>query len=388
MSQHSKRELVERLQPRYLQADRKEKTKILDEFVAVTGLHRKGAIRRLRQQNGAKSERRGRQKTYTGGVVSALVTIWRICGCICGKRLQPILSDMVDSLERHNELKVDEETKGLLLEVSSATIDRLLRPFKVGKRRGQSTTKPGGLLKHQIPVRTFADWDDTQAGFVEIDLVAHCGDSVAGQFLYSFTATDVATGWTECFSLRHRSQIAVQQALDQLQKRLPFPLLGIDSDNDSVFINELILKYCQTNSITFTRCRPYQKNDQCFVEQKNWSIVRRTIGYQRYESQAAQQLLAEIYEVLHLYTNLFQPTFKLRSKKRTGAKVYKTYDTPQTPLQRVLDMKLLSADNISLWQVAYRDTNPAQLRRQIDRKIRQLVQLGKYIPLWQRLPLR
>jgi len=154
-----------------------------------------------------------------------------------------------------------------------------------------------------------------------------------------------------------------------------FWIMSIDSDNDSVFINELMLKYCQTNSITFTRCRPYKKNDQCFVEQKNWSMVRRTIGYQRYESQAAQQLLAEIYEVLHLYTNLFQPTFKLDSKKRTGAKVYKTYDTPQTPLQRVLDMKLLSADNTSLWQVAYRDTNPAQLRRQIDRKVKHLVTL-------------
>lgn len=377
MSQHSKRELVQRLQPRYLKADRKEKTKILDEFVAVTGLHRKAAIRRLRQQNGAKSERRGRQKTYTGSVVSALVKIWHICGHICGKRVQPILGDMVDSLERHNELRLDDGTKELLLGVSSATIDRLLQPFKVNKRRGQSTTKPGGLLKHQIPIRTFADWDDTQAGFVEIDLVAHCGDNVAGQFLYSFTATDVATGWTECFSLRHRSQIAVHDALDQLQKRLPFPLLGIDSDNDSVFINELMLKYCQTNNITFTRCRPYKKNDQCFVEQKNWSIVRRTIGYQRYESQAAQQHLAEIYEMLHLYTNLFQPTFKLKGKKRTGAKVYKTYDMPQTPLQRVLDTKLLSPDNTSLWQAVYRDTNPAQLRRRLDRKVQQLVTLRK-----------
>lgn len=377
MSQHSKRELVQRLQPRYLKANRQEKTKILDEFVAVTGIHRKAAIRRLRQQHKPTKERRGRQKTYTGSVVSALVTIWRICGGICGKRLQPILADMVASLERHHELKLDNETKALLLGISSATIDRLLRPYKVSNRRGQSTTKPGGLLKHQIPVRTFADWDDTQAGFVEIDLVAHCGDNVAGQFLYSFTATDVATGWTECFSLRHRSQIAVHDALDRLHERLPFPLLGIDSDNDSVFINELILKYCQTNNITFTRCRPYKKNDQCFVEQKNWSIVRRTIGYQRYESDATHQLLGEIYEELHLFTNMFQPTFKLKSKKRTGAKVYKEYDKPQTPLQRVLDTELLSADNRSLWQVTYRDTNPAALRRRIDRKVRQLVTLGR-----------
>jgi hypothetical protein len=377
MSQHSKRELVQRLQPRYLKADRKEKTKILDEFVAVTGMHRKAAIRRLRQQNKPTKEHRGRQKTYTGSMVSALVKIWRICGCICGKRLQPILADMVVSLERHRELKLDEGTKTLLLVVSPATIDRLLRPYKTSNRRGQSTTKPGSLLKHQIPIRTFADWDNTQAGFVEVDLVAHCGDTVAGQFVYSFTATDVATGWTECFSLQHRSQIAVHEALDQLQERMPFPLLGIDSDNDSVFINELMLKYCQTNSITFTRCRPYKKNDQCFVEQKNWSIVRRTIGYHRYETKAAHQLLGEIYEELHLFTNMFQPTFKLKSKKRTGAKVYKEYDKPKTPLQRVLDTELLSADNTSLWQAVYRDTNPAALRRRIDRKVQQLVKLGE-----------
>lgn len=375
MSQHSKREIVQRLQPRYLKADRQGKTKILDEFVAVTGLHRKAAIRSLRRQSVSSREYRGRRKVYTGSVVAALVQIWRICGCICGKRLQPILPDMVESLERHHELVLDDETRALLLTVSSATIDRLLRPFRISNRRGKSTTKPGGLLKHQIPIRTFADWDDTGAGFVEIDLVAHCGDTVAGQFVHSFTATDVATGWTECFSLQHRSQIAVHDALDQLQTRLPFPLLGIDSDNDSVFINKLMLKYCQTNRITFTRCRPYKKNDQCFVEQKNWSIVRRTIGYHRYESKAAHQLLGEIYETLHLFTNMFQPTFKLKSKKRTGAKVYRQYDKPKTPLQRVLDAKLLSSENSDHWRTTYLETNPAELRRQIDSKVKQLVRL-------------
>jgi hypothetical protein len=375
MSQHSKRELVQRIQPRYLKADRKEKTRILDEFVATTGLHRKAAIRSLRRQSKFKTEYRGRPKTYTGSVVSALTQIWRICGCICGKRLQPILADMVASLERHDELKLDAETRALLHTVSPATIDRLLRPFKTSNRRGKSTTKPGGLLKHQIPIRTFADWDDAQAGFVEIDLVAHCGDTASGQFVCSLTATDIATGWTDCFSLPHRSQIAVYDALNQLRERLPFPLLGIDSDNDGVFINELMLKYCKTEGITFTRCRPYKKNDQCFVEQKNWSIVRRTIGYHRYESAAAHQLLGEIYAELHLFTNMYQPTFKLKSKKRTGAKVYKQYDTPQTPLQRTLDANLLSAENSSQWQALYLNTNPAELRRQIDGKVRQLVKL-------------
>jgi hypothetical protein len=373
MSQQSKRELVQRLQPRYLKAERKEKTSILDEFVAVTGLHRKAAIRSLRRQSHPSREYRGRRKIYTGSVVAALAKIWRICGCICGKRLLPILADMVSSLERHDELKLDKETRTLLLTVSPATIDRLLRPHKTSNRRGISTTKPGGLLKHQIPIRTFADWDNTQAGFMEIDLVAHCGDTAAGQFVCSLTATDVATGWTECFSLPHRSQIAVRDALHQLRTRLPFPLLGIDSDNDSVFINNLMLQYCKTEGITFTRCRPYKKNDQCFVEQKHWSVVRRTIGYHRYESKVAHHLLAEIYEELHLFTNMYQPTFKLKSKKRTGAKVCKLYDTPQTPLQRVLDTKLLSAENSSHWQAVYLNINPAELRRRIDTKVRQLV---------------
>lgn len=260
MSQHSKRELIQRLQGRYLQANRQEKTRMLDEFVAVTGLHRKAAIRALRRQSQGKREHRGRRKTYTGSVVAALSQIWRICGCLCGKRLQPILGDMVASLERHDELILDEETKALLLAVSPATIDRLLRPYKTSHPRGQSTTKPGSLLKQQIPVRTFADWDENRAGFVEVDLVAHCGETVGGQFICSLTATDVATGWTECFSLPHRSQLAVYAALDQLRARLPFPLLGIDSDNDGVFINELMLKYCQAERITFTRCRPYKKN--------------------------------------------------------------------------------------------------------------------------------
>ncbi len=222
MSQQSKRELVQRLQPRYLKAERKEKIRILDEFVAVTGLHRKAAIRSLRRHSHLSREYRGRRKIYTGSVVAALAKIWRmvrrcspqVCGCICGKQLQLILADMVSSLERHDEFKLDEETRTQLLAVSPATIDRLLRPYKTNNRRGISTTKPGGLLKHQIPIRTFADWDNTQAGFVEIDLVAHCGDTAAGQFVCSLTATDVATGWTECFSLPHRSQIAVHDALN------------------------------------------------------------------------------------------------------------------------------------------------------------------------------
>ncbi len=375
MSQKSRHELANRLRLRYLKASRSEKIIMLNEFVANTGMHRKAAIRLLRHPTNSKREKRGRPKLYTGSVVSALVTIWRVCGCICGKRLAPIVPDMVASLERHGELRLDAQTRNLLLQVSPATIDRLLKPFRLPQQRGRSTTKPGGLLKQQIAVRTFADWDDAQAGFVEIDLVAHCGDSIQGQFLCTLTATDVATGWTECMVLLHRSQQEVTLALDLLRQRLPFTLLGIDSDNDAVFINGLLLRYCETHHLTFTRCRPYKKNDQCFVEQKNWSIVRRTVGYGRYESVAAQTVLTAIYADLHLYVNLFQPTFKLKLKRRDGAKVYKQYDEPETPLARANQQQALSPRTSQNWSHLYRDVNPAALRRRIDENVKKLYQL-------------
>jgi hypothetical protein len=372
MSQQGKREVVERLRHRYLQASRSEKTKILDEFVALSGLHRKSAIRALRQGYQRGAERRGRKRVYTGAVVSALVAIWRVCGCICGKRLQPFLPEMVVVLERHDELMLDEETRRLLLQMSAATIDRKLQPYRQQQGRGLSTTKPGTLLKQSIPVRTFAEWDDVQPGFVEIDLVAHCGETVEGQYLNTLTATDIATGWTECFLLHHRSQLAVTAAMDCLRQRLPFPLLGIDSDNDSVFINSTLLRYCERNQITFTRSRPWKKNDQAWVEQKNGAVVRGTIGYQRYTSPEAAQLLEAIHGDLHAYVNFFQPVQKLVEKRRDGAKIYKRYDEAQTPHQRAMVSSAVSPISKVHLQREYRQLNPAQLRRQIDENLRRL----------------
>lgn len=375
MSQRGKRELVERLRQRYLQGSRQEKTKILDEFVAVTGMHRKSAIRALRQGYQRGRERRGRKRTYTGAVVAALVQVWQVCGCICGKRLQPFLPEMVVVLERHGELVLDEETRTLLLQMSAATIDRKLRPYRQQRGRGLSTTKPGTLLKQSIPVRTFADWDEVQPGFVEMDLVAHCGQTTEGQYLNTLTATDIATGWTECFLLRHRSQLAVAAAMDSLRQRLPFPLLGIDCDNDSVFINALLKRYCEDHQITFTRSRPWKKNDQAWVEQKNGAVVRGNIGYRRYTSPEAARLLEAIDADLHLYVNFFQPVRKLIEKKRNGAKVYKRYDVAQTPYQRALLAPDVDAHCKVRLRHEYWQANPAQLRQQIDDKLRRLRQL-------------
>jgi hypothetical protein len=368
MSKKSKDDLVKRTHPRYLQANRREKTRILDEFVSATGFHRKQAIRTLRKGIPEfRRERRGR----------VLAEIWRICGCICGKRLQPFIPEMVKVLERHHELVLDPETKGLLLQMSASTIDRCLAPFRQQRGRGKSTTKPGTLLKDAIAVRTFADWDDAKPGFVEIDLVAHCGDNVAGQYLQTLTATDIRSGWTECLALPHRSQIAVSAAMVGLQARLPFPLLGVDSDNDSVFINDTLKQFCETGKVTFTRARAYKKNDQCYVEQKNWSVVRKTIGYRRYDSSAALDLFQAIYADLRLYVNFFQPVLKLVHKERQGSKVHKRYDEPQTPHQRIMASPDVSAKDKLRLQRTYLQLNPASLRRQIDAKLRQLWRLSR-----------
>ncbi len=376
MSQQSKQELVKRLHPRYLQSSRIEKTKILDEFVAITGCHRKHAIRVLRKGvPHCPRERRGRQRIYTGAVISALAEIWHISGCICGKRLQPFLPEMVKTLERHGELKLDEETKTLLLQMSAATVDRRLRPFRAQAGRGLSTTKPGTLLKQSIPIRTFADWDDVQPGFTEIDLVAHCGESTQGAYLNTLTAVDIVTGWTECLVLPHRSQQAVATAVQTLQSRIPFPLLGLDCDNDSVFINETLQRHCEQHKITFTRSRPYRKNDQAHVEQRNGSIVRRTIGYRRYESPEALALFEAIYEDLHFYTNFFQPTLKLLFKKRQGSKVYKKHDKAQTPHQRAMQSPDVDKKAKLKLQQMYLRLNPAELRRRIDANLKTLWQL-------------
>jgi hypothetical protein len=377
MSQASKRELVDRLRDRYLRGNRSEKSRILDEFVAVTGMHRKHAIRLMRQGYQRERERRGRKREYTGAAVSGLMAVWRVSGCICGKRLAPFLPELVASLERHGELSLDQETRGLLLQMSAATIDRKLQPFRLQQGRGLSTTKPGTLLKQSIPVRTFADWDDAQAGFVEMDLVAHCGDSVAGQYLNTLTATDVTTAWTECLVLRQRSQLTVSAAMDQLRRRLPFPLLGADCDNDGAFINGTLLRYFEQAQITFTRSRPYKKNDQAFVEQKNGAVVRQLIGYRRYTSSDAADLLEAIYQDLHSYLNFFQPVLKLTHKERRGARVFKKYDQAKTPHQRAMLSPDLSPVSKIRLQQAYRKANPAELRRRIDANIGRLRQLAE-----------
>lgn len=373
MSQRSKRELFAEIQPRYLKANRGKKQEILDGFTAATGYHRKYAVRILKHGYLRHTRKpKGRRAVYRGEVVEVLEEIWEVYGRICSKRLHPYLPEGIKVLERCGELELSAETKELLLRISRSTIDRCLARVRFKSAHGLSTTKPGTLLKKNIPIRTFADWSEDKPGFMEIDLVAHCGETPEGQYLNTLTCTDLCTGWTEPIALRRHTQEVVCTSIDAMRKDLPFDLLGIDSDNGSEFINDRLYRYCLNEKITFTRSRPYQKNDQAHVEQKNWSVVRHTIGYDRLETEAEYQLLQSIYQDLRLYINFFQPVLKLIGKERIGNKVIRKYDTARTPYQRVMERKEVSLERKAHLLNLYLQLNPAELRRRLDEKVAQL----------------
>jgi hypothetical protein len=317
------------------------------------------------------------QTIYGGEMVQALEKIWEVSGYICSKRLQPFLPEAIKMLERCQEIELSEETKELLLKISSASIDRCLRPARIKSPHGLSTTKPGSLLKNLIPVRTFTEWDEERSGFMEIDLVAHCGSTTEGQYLNTLTCTDICTGWTDVTALSHRSQETVFDAIRLMRQRLPFPLLGIDSDNGSEFINDLLYRYCLHEEITFTRSRPYKKNDQAHVEQKNWSVVRRTVGYDRWETEQELAILESIYDDLRPYINFFQPSLKLIAKERIGNQTIKRYDTAKTPYQRILERKDISLEAKARFMNLYVHINPAELRRHIDQKTAKLWKISR-----------
>lgn len=374
MSQLSKREMIEAIRPRYLKANKADKEQILDEFVATTGYHRKYAIRVLKHGCKPKGLKKpGRGKVYQGEVVQVLEQIWEIYGRICSKRLHPFIAEGVMVLERCHELKVSPEIKQMLLSMSRATIDRCLKKARFTQpQHGLATTKPGSLLKKAIPVRTFTPWEDERPGFLEIDLVAHCGSTTEGTYLNTLTATDIATGWTECLALANKSQLAVSQAIAEMRPTLPFQLLGVDSDNGSEFINDTLFRYCQAEKITFTRSRPYQKNDQAHVEQKNWSVVRHAVGYDRLETLAELALLKAIYADLRLYVNYFQPVLKLIGKEQVDGKSLKKYDQAATPYRRVLAANQVSLEAKAKLTHEYVQLNPVTLRKRIDDNVARL----------------
>lgn len=336
ISAEARKELVTAVAERYQAGVASEKGRILDEFVALTGYHRRHAIRILSGNPPKLPGRRGRRCLYDQAVTEALVVLWEASDRVCGKRLKALLPILVPALERDGHLCLDPRVREQLMGVSAATIDRRLaeaRSVTAGQRRRRAART---RLRSSVPVRTFNDWQDPEPGFVEADLVAHCGGSMAGSFVWSLVLTDVASGWTDCAALLVREGRLVVEALDQIRKALPFPLRGIDTDNGTEFLNDTLISYCSEQGIELTRSRPYRKNDQAWVEQKNGAVVHRLVAYGRLVGVAAAETLARLYSASRLFVNVYQPSFKLAEKRREGARVRKRYHAPETPCARLL----------------------------------------------------
>jgi len=352
---------------------------ILDELCATTGWHRSHARKALGRALRPKvvRPRRARPPTYGPQVVAALRFCWAVLGAPTGKRLAPVLADLVARLRRFGELDIDDATAALLVAMSPATIDRRLAPARAAMAlRGRSHTKPGSLLKDAIPIRTWAQWDDAVPGFVEIDLVGHEGGNAVGEHCYTLTVTDIATGWTENRSVPNKARKWVIAALEDIARIMPFPLLGIDSDNGSEFINHHLLTWCQERELTFTRSRPGNSNDGAHVEQKNWAVVRTVVGYPRYDTAAELLLLNKIWVSQSQITNYLLPQQKLISKVRDGAKITKKYDVPTTPHQRAQRHADVSTEDKTIMIDVLADLNPAASQRQIQALSAELLTLS------------
>jgi hypothetical protein len=369
---------LELLRARYRAAGKKEKGAILDEFVKTTGYHRKHAIALL---NGTRDYAQGvilhpRSTVYDAGLIAPLLSLVDLFDGICSKRLRAAMDIELPGLYESGFLQVSSAVYEKLLEISPASIDRLLEGRRSQLRRSRGFTKPGTLLKYQIPIRTWADWSEDRPGFCEMDLVDHSGGIIipGADHAWTLCFTDVKTTWTECVATPNKAQIHVFAAVRRARQRLPFPLLGIDSDNGSEFINDQLYRYSLQEHITFTRGRAGKKNDSAYAEQKpalseaegNWSVVRRAVGYHRYDTPEQLDLLDRLYAVMHFYVNFFLPVLKLEQKTRVGSKVKKTYDDPQTPYARTLSSPDVSDEHKAQLRDTYALLNLVRLRQQID----------------------
>ena len=375
MTRASLREYAAKQRERYQSASRAEKHRLLDEVVAVTGIHRKAAIRLLRRPPRPRTTPGpgGPPRAYGPEVATVAEVLWQASGRIGAHRLQPFVPELLDRLLRCGELTLAPVVDKLVRQASRPTLARLLAPARAQyPLRGATSTRPGTVLRHEIPIRPFTEWADARPGFLEVDLVAHCGASTKGFYLCTLCAVDIATAWVELEPVWGKGQIRVGGAVDHVRTRLPMRLLGLDSDNGSEFINRSLRDYCRRHAITFTRSRPWKKNDSAHVEQKNGAVVRQLIGYDRFASRAAYGSLTRVYRLARLHVNFFQPVEKLVTKSRQGARTRRVYDRAQTPYQRLCAAGVLSADAHRELAALYQSLNPLQLRRQLERELDRL----------------
>src|SRR3979411_1093273 len=367
ISMGTRREITAAVVDRYRSAGRMDKGRILDELCAVTGWHRKHAVRALASHVRISPEARGqRSPTYGATIRDALVALWEASDRICGKRLKVMIPTLLPSLERHGRLKLDQAGRALVLAVSAATIDRLLVETKIaaagGKRRRVGFYS---AVRREVPIRTFNDWHDPPPGFCEVDMVAHGGTSVAGSFIQTLTMVDVATGWTECLPLVTRDGSLVVEAMKHVRSLFPWLLRGVDFDNDSAFMNDVVVPWCREQKLEVTRSRAYKKNDQAFVEQKNGAVVRRLMGYGRFDGVETVRVMGRPHAAARLYVTFFQPSFKLKEKRREGAKVIKRFHPPSTPDERALAHPKLAETVKQRLRDQYRTLDPVALLAEI-----------------------
>lgn len=368
------KEYFRELKIRYKKATKRQKRTILDEFTQTTGYHRKHAIDLL---TGNYKQHTGTiyrpHKIYTKNDADILEQVWKLLGWIASKRMKPSLRLAVDQLMLAGKITLSKEDRKRFIGMSPATMDRLMKKYKKKPLlKGRSYTKPGTLLKSQIPIRTFSEWNENKVGFFEIDLVGHDGSLIRGDFAWTLDFVDVKSAWTEQVVVFNKAQVHVFAGIQRIRGRLPFPLLGLDSDSGAEFINAHLYRYCLAEKITFTRGRPGKKNDNAFVEQKNDSIVRNWVGYGRFNTQPQVDILNEFYELLRLYTNFFLPVMRLKKKTRVGSKIKKIYDKPTTPYRRILRAMDISKEVKDKLKNQYKTLSLVKLKEQIDEVLERL----------------
>jgi hypothetical protein len=377
MGHQAKQAYREAIRERYAHANRAEKKRILDEFCAVCGYNRKYAIRLLNRSARRKKRKRGRKSRYTDpAFLKALLCIWKATDFICSARLKACIPLWLPFYERSfGPLTADVQAK--LLSISRPTLDRVFKPLRGRYKKGLCGTKPGSMLRTQIPIRT-SNWDITRPGFIEADTVAHCGTSLAGDFVWSLTMTDIHTAWTECRAVWNKGSGDVIQQVSDIEQALPFQLLAFDCDNGSEFLNHHLVRYFtdRDSPIQFTRSRPYKKNDNAHVEQKNWAHPRHLLGYERLDNPAVVSLINDLYKnQWSLYQNHFCPSVKLVGKIRIGSRYRKTYDAPSTPYQRVMQSSTVTNETKQRLQKTHTALNPVHLKNAIEQKLKAIFRL-------------